>query len=112
MQINSHDMLAVGNACNGLELFILFAGFIACFPGNNKNKLWFIPLGIIAIELVNAMRAAVLALNQYYRPQSLQFNHHYTFTMIVYAFIFYLWYLWVNRFAKVNPALSYTKPLP
>lgn len=100
MRINSVSLLGVGDSCNGLELFVLFAGFIICFPGNFKNKLLFISSGILAIHIVNSLRAAGLALNQYYHPQSLQFNHHYTFTMIVYAFIFYLWFLWVNNVVK------------
>lgn len=102
MRINEVTLLGVGNSCNGLELFVLFAGFIICFPGDFKNKMWFIPAGMLAIHLVNSLRAAALALNQFYHPQSLQFNHHYTFTMVVYAFIFFLWYLWVNRFAKLK----------
>jgi exosortase family protein XrtF len=102
IRIKSVNLLGVGDSCNGLELFILFTGFIICFPGSGKNKLWFIPTGIFAIHIVNSIRAALLGLNQYYHPQSLNFNHHYTFTMIVYAFIFYLWFIWTNRIAKAN----------
>lgn len=100
--INSIDLLGVGDSCNGLELYVLFSGFIICFPGPVTHKLWYIPAGIIAIDILNSFRAAALSLNQFYHPQSLQFNHHYTFTIIVYAFIFYLWIVWTNRFAKNN----------
>ncbi len=100
--LDAKEMLGVGDSCNGLELFILFAGFIICFPGNWIKKLWFVLLGILAIHLINSVRAAILTLNQFYHPQSLEFNHHYTFTMVVYTFIFYLWYLWVNKFTKSN----------
>ena len=102
LRINATNLLGVGNSCNGLELFVLFAGFIVCFPGNAKNKIWFVPVGIISIHVLNSIRAAALALNQYYYPQSLSFNHHYTFTIIVYAFIFYLWILWANKVARKN----------
>ena len=110
MRINSTSLLDVGNACNGLELFVLFVGFIICFPSGKANKWWFIIAGILSIHLLNSIRAAALALNQYYHPQSLHFNHHYTFTIIVYAYIFYLWILWVNRFSKSKSMQKTTFP--
>ena len=102
VRIHGVDMVGVGNPCNGLELFVLFAGFILCFPGGWKNKLWFIPLGSIAIHIVNAARTAALAVIQYKAPEHLDFNHHYTFTIIVYAFIFFLWITWTNRFSQTG----------
>jgi hypothetical protein len=46
-----------------------------------------------------------LALIQYKAPEYLDFNHHYTFTVIVYAFIFLLWMIWVNKFSvQVQPS--------
>ncbi|MFM7015976.1 MAG: exosortase X [Bacteroidota bacterium] len=99
IDINQKRMVGVGNPCNGLELFVLFAGFIICFPGNSKNKLWYIPVGVFIIHLSNLIRAALLALIQNYHPQYLDFNHHYTFVVIVYGIIFALWIYWVNQLA-------------
>lgn len=102
MCLDNREILGVGNPCNGLELFVLFTGFILCFPGKLKMKAWFIPLGILLIHLVNVIRAAALVLIQKFSPQHLDFNHHYTFTIVVYAVIFLLWMLWVNRFSAFN----------
>lgn len=102
IEIGSKPMVGVGNPCNGLELFVLFAGFVLCFPGGAKQKLWFIPIGIIIIHIANFIRAASLALIQYYNPQYLEFNHHYTFVVIVYGIIFGLWIYWVNRLATIK----------
>lgn len=99
VRINKTAMVGVGNPCNGLELFVLFAGFIICFSGKWKNKLWFIPAGILVIHIANVTRSFALALNQHIDPQSLEFNHHYTFLIIVYAIIFGLWMIWVNRYS-------------
>jgi len=41
-----------------------------------------------------------LALTANYFPEYLNFNHTYTFTFMVYAFIFLLWMIWVNRFSE------------
>lgn len=102
VQINTTDMVGVGNPCNGLELFVLFAGFVISFPGKYIQKLWFIPSGIILIHLINSIRAALLALIQYTHPEFLDFNHHYTFTVVVYLFIFYLWIYWANKLSGFN----------
>jgi hypothetical protein len=32
----------------------------------------------------------------------LSFNHDYTFTLIVYSFVFLLWWIWVNKFSGVG----------
>ena len=102
IEINTKPMVGVGNPCNGLELFILFTGFIICFPGGTKKKMWFIPVGILIIHFSNLIRAACLALIQCYKPQYLEINHHYTFVIIVYGIIFSLWIYWVNKLSTIN----------
>jgi exosortase family protein XrtF len=102
VRINGVGMVGVGNPCNGLELFALFAGFIFCFPGPWRKKVVFVLLGIIGIHFVNVLRTILLTLIQFKAPQYLEFNHHYTFTVIVYAFIFYLWIIWVNKISGFN----------
>jgi len=100
-------LLAIWHPCNGLVLYALFGGFIAAFPGPTRTKLWFIPLGIFLIYCLNIVRIVVLTLNSYYSQQTVDFNHHYTFTFIVYTFIFGLWMWWAARLAKPAPAPSY-----
>ena len=97
--MNGQPSVIVGVPCNGLVLYALFAGFVVAFPGPWQRKLWFIPLGIGLIWLLNVLRVTALALNFHYAHQSVDFNHHYTFTFIVYAFIFGLWMLWARRLA-------------
>lgn len=90
----------VGNPCNGMVLYALFTGFVLAFPGAWRRKLWFIPVGVLAIYLVNVLRVAALALNQHYWHHTVDFNHHYTFTFVVYGCIFLLWMLWVRGLAQ------------
>jgi len=87
----------IGDPCNGVQLFALFAGFIIAFPGLGIHKLWFIPAGILSIHLLNVMRICALILIQKHAPGSLNFNHTYTFTFFMYAFIFGTWMLWVKK---------------
>ena len=94
--------VTVGAPCDGIILFALFACFIIAFPGPIKHKLWFAPLGIASIHFINVLRVAALAIIVDVNPDWLDFNHDYTFTIIVYAFVFMLWYIWVQRFSPLK----------
>jgi len=80
-----------------LGLLIIFA-----FPGPIKHKLWYIPLGILFTHLINALRVIALVIIAYMKPEWLNFNHDYTFTIIVYAFVFMLWWIWINKFSSMR----------
>ena len=104
--MNGNPAVVVGKACDGLVLYALFSGFVLAFPGPWRRKLWFIPLGIALIWCLNIVRVAALALNFHYARASVDFNHHYTYTFVVYACIFGLWMLWARRLAQPNPVAT------
>jgi len=104
LMMDNLPAVRVGAACDGLVLYVLFSGFILAFPGPLRPKLWFIPVGVLALYLLNIGRVAALALNHHYAHRSVDFNHHYTFTFIVYACICGLWMLWVRWYG--TPAIS------
>lgn len=97
--IDGSNGVWVGSNCNAITLFTLFAVFIITYPGHQKSKWWFIPLGILAIHFLNILRVVALAMIANHHPESLNFNHTYTFTFLVYGFIFLLWVVWVNKFS-------------
>jgi exosortase family protein XrtF len=97
---NGSKALRVGAECNALVLFVLFAGFILAYPGNWKTKAWYIPIGIVCIYILNIFRIIILTVNFKYFRSSFSFNHHVTFTYLIYGFIFLLWMIWVNKFNK------------
>ena len=92
--------LWVGDSCNAMALFALFTGFIVAYKGNWNVKVIYILSGIICIELLNVLRLVALAIMETYSYTWTEFNHAYTFTIIIYGFIFWLWILWVNKFSK------------
>jgi len=96
--------LWVGDPCNGITLFSLFTGFVIAYPGPIKKKLWFIPLGLVTIHLLNVIRIMALTMIVYYFPDPaiLDFNHTYTFTILVYSYVFLLWYIWANKLSEVS----------
>ncbi len=103
--IDGSNGVWVGSNCNAITLFSLFAVFIIAYPGSQKHKLWYVPSGIIAIHILNILRVTALAMIANSYPQYLNFNHTFTFTFLIYSFIFLLWIIWVNRFANpINQA--------
>lgn len=94
--------LWIGDKCNGITLFAVFTGFILAFPGETKHKFWFIPAGIISIHFLNILRIIVLAILDLHSRAWTEFNHTYTFNLIIYGFIFWLWILWINNFSPIR----------
>lgn len=92
--------LWIGDPCNGLTLFALFTIFIVAFPGPWKHKLWFIPVGITVIHFLNVMRITALCVIVLKRPEWLDFNHTYTFQLLMYGFIFGLWWIWIQKLSS------------
>lgn len=102
--MDGRPAVIVGAPCDGLVLYALFAGFIIAFPAPLRSKLWFIPVGILVLYLLNIVRVAALALNQHYAHRSVDFNHHYTFSFVVYTCICLLWMWWVRRYGLLTTA--------
>lgn len=96
--------VTIGAPCDGLVLYALFVCFIVAYPGPWRHKAWFLPLGVFFTFLFNTWRIIALALIVSCREDWLSFNHDYTFTILVYAFVFAWWYVWVNRFAHQGAA--------
>ena len=95
-------VVLIEHGCNGLILLVLVGAFVLAFPGPWKKKTWFIPLGIVSIYLINSLRVIGLAVNHMFSQSSFDFNHKYTFTILVYGAIFYFWMIWVNRYSGIN----------
>jgi exosortase/archaeosortase family protein len=89
--------LSIADVCNGLELIVLYVGFILCFPAGVYRKALFILSGSVLIYIVNVARCAALVLIYMHSPALLDFSHHYLFTFLVYSFVFFLWYIFTNK---------------
>ena len=101
-------LLWIGDPCNGVSLFAVFILFMIAYPGPLRHKAWFLPVGLVTIHLLNALRIAALCIITTIDYELLNFNHDYTFYLIVYGWVFALWYWWVKRFAPRQQAV----PMP
>jgi exosortase family protein XrtF len=96
---NSEPALNVYEGCNGINTIIIFVAFLVAFGPASKSLLWFLPLGVFIIHLMNLLRITLLFFVAEYRPDFMYFIHKYVFTGVLYAAIFLLWILWVKKFA-------------
>lgn len=97
--VDNKKVISIADSCNALVLFVIFAGFVIAYPGKWKVKMWYIPAGLITIYFINVLRISSLALIHIHYPQFLDFNHHFTFTILVYGYIFLLWVVYINRYS-------------
>lgn len=92
-------ILRVESGCDGVDLLALYMAFALAFPGPWKHKLWYVPLGLILVHFFNVIRVASLTVIASHSIEVMEFNHKYTFLILVYAFVFALWFFWIKKFA-------------
>lgn len=99
LNYNGQSILAVYEGCNGINVMIVFVAFVVAFGPMIKAMLWFLPLGILIIHLMNLARITLLFWVSIYMESMMYFTHKYFFTAILYVVVFILWVWWVRRFA-------------
>lgn len=97
VDFNGRKVITIANACNGLELFILYAGFLLCFPATFSRKLAYLAIGLPAIHVANILRCAALGYIGIWRPHLIEIAHHYVFKIVVYGLILFLWWHFTSR---------------
>ena len=95
--LNGRRLLGISDSCNGLSLFILYFGFLICYPSKIIHKLKFTLIGLIAIFVANVLRCCALCMIHYKYPQLLDFAHHYLFNILIYSLIFFLWIVFSKK---------------
>ena len=97
LQQEGRTVVSVFEGCNSLNVMIVFVSFIVAFTGTLKKTITFGIIGIVLIYMFNLFRVGLLFYIARYWPNNLYFFHKYLFTGLLYAMVFFLWYLWVTR---------------
>lgn len=102
IQIDYKGSIAVSlfEGCNGLAVMILFFAFVFAYLGRWTDLFWFVPIGMFFIHLFNLGRLILLIHLAQQNSPFFHFMHKYLFTLVIYAFVFLLWFLWVRLVAK------------
>ena len=98
------SVLAIFEGCNGINVMIIFVAFLIAFGPLNRALLWFIPVGLIILHVMNLVRIGLLFYVSLFIPRFMYFTHKYLFTDVLYVVVFLLWVAWVKKFTKPKPA--------
>ena len=93
----NNNWVAVEGSCSGLKQFYQWFFLMILFPGPWKKKLWFIPLGLLAIHAFNILRIVILVVVIVHWPQNWDFIHLSILRPMYYVVMFLLWVLWVEK---------------
>jgi len=86
----SIGLVFIDDSCNGLRLYVLFVAFYLALNHFRQSIGW-IFLGVIGIFVFNVLRVFGLTMLAIYQPEYLDFNHKYTFVVLVYSWILWVW---------------------
>ncbi len=89
-------------SCTGIkQCFIFFTIMLFSF-GNWKNKLWFIPVGLIMCCTINIFRTTILTLIINEHRNIFDLMHNYILKYLYYLLIFIFWVAWEEKFKYFN----------
>ncbi|MBK7147495.1 MAG: exosortase/archaeosortase family protein [Bacteroidetes bacterium] len=93
----------IGDLCLGIAPMVIFSGFILVFGDNGCNKAWFIPLGLLLINVINVFRTSALVLVQVHYERYFKLAHENIYLYLTYGLILLLLLWWMNgpAFKKV-----------
>ncbi len=97
---DNHLVISIVWGCSGVKQMYIYACIIAFYRGPWKQKLWYIPAGLLLIYGFNIFRITIISWISYYNYSYFHFLHGYFFKYLFYGFIFLLWVLWEEKFVK------------
>lgn len=85
-------------SCLGFGVMSFFVAFVIAWPERSlKSKLWFIPVGLVLIQLLNIARFIMITLFWRSSPYRSVVDHHTLFNVILYAVLLASIYFWINN---------------
>ena len=92
--------VVIAPLCAILKQWLHWLFLMLIFPGPWKHKAWYIPIGLVIIELTNVVRICGILLMQmqWPGPNTFHIAHDYVFKVFFYLVIFLMWVLWVEKF--------------
>ena len=103
---NNKLVLYIADGCNGLELMVLYIGFIICMPSKIWRKILYIILGVALLDIINILRCVGLIYLREYFQAYFQFAHHYLFKVMVYGATFLIWRFYSRKIQFKNELIQ------
>jgi|GEM_PF-1064341 len=97
--VYSQNNIRVEDHCLAIPAIVIFTFSIILFNGLWKNKLWFIPLGLLAIFIINLIRLVSLSyIFEHFSRKFYEINHSLVYVIITYSLVFSMIMWWMKRF--------------
>jgi exosortase/archaeosortase family protein len=103
--VDGKRAVGIADSCNGLELYILYLGYLFCINTRRKRLFAFSMIGIVGIFVLNTFRCYGLCLMSLSNSSFTDFAHHYFFKIIIYGAIFFTWVQYSKSYFKDDPAV-------
>ncbi len=97
--VDGYQAVFIGDLCLGIAPIVIFSGFVLTFGDHTRNKIWFIPLGIIIINIINVIRSAALVLVLVNYQKYFKLAHDNVYLYLTYGAIFVLLMWWMDKLA-------------
>lgn len=95
--VGSKGTISMDEHCLAIPAMFIFSACILLFSGSWKNKLWFIPTGILGIAAINISRMVILGFVYIYLPRPFfVFHHSFVFIIVTYSLVFLLIRFWMK----------------
>jgi len=98
---NGHSIFIIWG-CTGIKQMFIFLCIMLCASGSWKNKLWFIPLGLVLCYLINIGRISAITMIIKHHPELFKLMHLYIFKYLYYFLIFLIWVAWEEKFKNLK----------
>lgn len=106
--INGSSAVTIRDACNGLEMEVLYIGFLLCLPTTRKRFWGYALIGLVIINILNIGRCVALAYMFYKNIPIADFAHHYIFKLIIFGIIFVMWMMYSKKYTQSDAANTTT----
>lgn len=107
MKLIGGSSIFIGYSCLGIGVMWFFSAVILASKGRGKIKAAYILIGIFIIQLLNILRMSYLAwllrdnpnssLKEYSFFDSIRFDHHDAFNILIYIIVFIMIILWFEN---------------
>jgi exosortase/archaeosortase family protein len=94
----NNGYVSVNASCSGLKQFYQWFFLMTLFPGPWRPKLWFIPMGLVVIHLVNVFRIIAMVFVTIHLAEHWDFIHDWILRPFFYVVMFMLWVWWNEKF--------------
>lgn len=112
--VQSGRNIRVEEHCLAIPAMVIFTGSILLFRGDWKHKLWFIPLGLGGIFIINLLRLIFLSVTfEHFSSDFFEINHTVIYVIITYSLIMFMIAWWMKKFShyKGSETSDTTQPI-